>query len=199
MNPPNKPFVPWYEKYRVRLSFVYAALFLIYARPGSLIFLAPGLMLAAFGIFLRQWAAGHIKKMNEVSQSGPYAMARHPLYVGSFIGALGCLIASLPYKNSSPFYSIQTLFIWILFFLLIRNIYIPKAKKEEENLTLKFGQAYTAYAGQTPRFFPKNWENLKNFRETFQWDLWLRNQEFMSMIGLIFIAFLLISRYIHGN
>ena len=189
---------PWYERYRVNISFFYAAVFLIYARPSSLILLILGLALAAFGIFLRQWAAGHIKKMDEVAHLGPYSLVRHPLYVGSLLGALGCLIASAPTRNSLSYF-IQSLFIWFLFLLLVQYIYLPKAKKEEEQLTQKFGEAYILYSKETPRFIPKKFGEILNFSKTFQWELWVKNQEFMSIVGYLLILFLLISRYAHGK
>src|SRR6476619_6690809 len=51
--------------------------------------LAIGGAVAAIGEGLRIWAAGHLEKGREVTTSGPYALTRHPLYVGSTIIGLG--------------------------------------------------------------------------------------------------------------
>jgi protein-S-isoprenylcysteine O-methyltransferase Ste14 len=44
-----------------------------------------GVALFALGSALRWWAAGTLHKDQEVTTGGPYAVARHPLYVGSFL------------------------------------------------------------------------------------------------------------------
>ena len=56
--------------------------------------MAIGGAIALVGEMLRIWAAGHLDKGREVTQSGPYRFTRHPLYVGSAIIALGVAVAS---------------------------------------------------------------------------------------------------------
>lgn len=78
---------------RVTLGFVAAAVAMALARPtwGSW---TAGLIVALAGECLRVWAAGHLEKSREVTQSGPYHWMRHPLYVGSAIVAAGVALAS---------------------------------------------------------------------------------------------------------
>ncbi len=105
-----------------------------------------------FGLFLltvcsmgRLWALLYIsgKKTHEVSTDGPYSIVRHPLYLFSFIGAIGIGLASD---------NILVLAALVIFYLL----YYPLTILSEENtLTKKFGQAYIDYAKCTPRFLPK--------------------------------------------
>src|SRR5262245_16872081 len=78
---------------RVPLGFLCAAAVLWLAQP-SLRSLAIGGVMAAVGEILRFWAAGHLEKGREVTQSGPYRLTRHPLYAGSAIIALGAAVAS---------------------------------------------------------------------------------------------------------
>ncbi len=82
-----------FARMRVPLGFIVAAavLWLSQPTPGSL---AIGAVVAAIGEALRIWAAGHLDKGREVTQSGPYRMTRHPLYAGSAIIAVGLAIAS---------------------------------------------------------------------------------------------------------
>ncbi|MCY4599415.1 MAG: isoprenylcysteine carboxylmethyltransferase family protein [Acidobacteria bacterium] len=78
---------------RVTAGFFVAAAAFWLARPtwGSL---AAGTLVAAAGALLRIWAAGHLRKGEEVTRSGPYRRLRHPLYYGSFLIGLGFAIAA---------------------------------------------------------------------------------------------------------
>ena len=78
---------------RVTAGFFVAAAAFWLARPtwGSL---AAGALVAAAGALLRIWAAGHLRKGEEVTRSGPYRRLRHPLYYGSFLIGLGFAIAA---------------------------------------------------------------------------------------------------------
>jgi protein-S-isoprenylcysteine O-methyltransferase Ste14 len=69
-------------RWRVFLGFVFAAIVLWLATPGPRTF-AAGAAIAILGEALRLWAAGHLEKSKEVTQSGPYRYTRHPLYLGS--------------------------------------------------------------------------------------------------------------------
>jgi protein-S-isoprenylcysteine O-methyltransferase Ste14 len=78
---------------RVPLGFVAAIVALVFARPTWSTWLF-GLVVALIGEGIRLWAAGHLEKSREVTQSGPYRWARHPLYVGSSLIALGVIVAA---------------------------------------------------------------------------------------------------------
>ena len=78
---------------RVTLGFVAALAVLVLARPTWRSWTA-GLLVAVSGECLRLWAAGHLEKSREVTQSGPYRLMRHPLYAGSAVIAAGVTLAS---------------------------------------------------------------------------------------------------------
>ena len=78
---------------RVPLGFVCGAIVLWLARPDPGLLMA-GLPIAVLGEALRVWAAGHLEKSREVTQSGPYRFMRHPLYAGSALMGIGLSIAS---------------------------------------------------------------------------------------------------------
>jgi protein-S-isoprenylcysteine O-methyltransferase Ste14 len=62
-------------------------------RPDNVAWLA--LLVIVLGLFLRSWAASVLTKSTELTTSGPYAMCRHPLYVGSTLLVIGfCLLVS---------------------------------------------------------------------------------------------------------
>ena len=81
------------RRLRVPLGFLFAGLYLVFARPtpGSLLL---GMPLALAGLIVRGWAAGHIVKNERLATSGPYAHTRNPLYFGSFLIAAGFAIAA---------------------------------------------------------------------------------------------------------
>src|SRR5438132_13505627 len=117
------------QRARVPLSFVCAALFLLFARPRPVTLLA-GITISVFGLMLRAWAAGHIRKNAELATSGPYAHSRNPLYLGNFLLGLGFTIGSgwLP--------------LGILFAVLFLGIYLPVMRVESESLAQLLGVSY---------------------------------------------------------
>lgn len=78
---------------RVTAGFLVAAAAFWLARP-TWTSLAAGGVVAAAGALLRIWAAGHLRKGEEVTRSGPYRRLRHPLYWGSLVIGLGFVIAA---------------------------------------------------------------------------------------------------------
>jgi protein-S-isoprenylcysteine O-methyltransferase Ste14 len=110
------------------------------------------MFLEAFGLFLltvcsmgRLWALVYISgyKARDIITDGPYSIVRHPLYLFSFLGAIGIGMAS---EN------VLIMAILLIFYLF----YYPfTILAEEHKLTEMFGQAYIDYAKRTPRFLPK--------------------------------------------
>ena len=80
-------------RWRVPLGFVAALVVIWFVQPTGRSLLV-GLPVALLGQLLRIWAAGHLEKSREVTQSGPYRLTRHPLYAGSILMGLGFAVAS---------------------------------------------------------------------------------------------------------
>ena len=59
--------------------------------PGTVAF---GLGMAVVGQLFRIYAAGFIHKNKQLASTGPYALVRHPLYLGNFLILIGFMIAS---------------------------------------------------------------------------------------------------------
>ena len=78
---------------RVSAGFLVAAGALWLAQP-TWRSLAAGALAAAGGEALRVWAAGHLRKGEEITTSGPYRYLRHPLYCGSAIIGAGFAVAA---------------------------------------------------------------------------------------------------------
>ncbi len=106
---------------------------------------ALGWCLLAVGLFLRLWATLYIggKKGVAFVTDGPYAMCRHPLYLGSFF-----VIVSLAVFLQSMILLGAVVLVAALHALLV----LPS---EERYLIASFGPAYRAYAARTPRLIPR--------------------------------------------
>ena len=140
---------------RVMVSRIFAVLVVLLVIFTMSSFKQGGLadiLLDTSGLFLltvcsmgRLWALLYIsgKKTQEVITDGPYSIVRHPLYLFSFIGAIGIGLASD---------NILVLAALVIFYL---SYYPLTILSEEKTLTKKFGQAYIDYAKRTPRFLPK--------------------------------------------
>ena len=140
---------------RVTVSRIFAVLILLLAiftmpsfKQGELADIlsdTSGLFLLTVCSMGRLWALLYIsgKKTHEVITDGPYSIVRHPLYLFSFIGAIGIGLASD---------NMLVLAALVIFYL---SYYPLTILSEEKTLTKKFGQAYIDYAKCTPRFLPK--------------------------------------------
>ena len=85
--------------------------------------------------------------------TGPYARMRHPQYSAFMIIMVGYLIQW------------PTLITLAMFPVLV-FIYIRLARREERQAFAEFGEQYTRYAENTPRFFPKLWGIKTSFENS---------------------------------
>jgi protein-S-isoprenylcysteine O-methyltransferase Ste14 len=157
----------------VPLSFVCAALFLLFARPRPVTLLA-GVTISFFGLLLRAWAAGHIRKNSALATSGPYAFTRNPLYLGNFLLGLGFTIGSGWWP------------LGILFAVLFLGIYLPVMRVESETLAQLFGESYQRYARGVPIFLPRVTPYRSGEGKTeFDSSLYMRYREYRAALGLL--------------
>ena len=85
------------RRIRVPLGFITAALYLfaLWRRAPLPAAVTWSLALVLPGLWLRAYAAGYVKKNRELTQTGPYAYTRNPLYLGSMLLAAGFALALL--------------------------------------------------------------------------------------------------------
>ncbi len=130
-----------------------------------------GLTVILSGLALRSWAAGILHKTSELTTIGPYALVRHPLYVGSFMMMIGFCVLIDDVEN-----------IW---FVLgpFAFIFVINLLKEERVLSNKFGPRWQAYAGKVPRFLPYRM-SMDAFAP---WNgrQWLNNREYNAVIATV--------------
>jgi protein-S-isoprenylcysteine O-methyltransferase Ste14 len=170
------------QRTRVPVGTVLGILFLIILvmRPPSIRSLWIGCTIALAGAFLRLWAAGHIEKGKVLTKGGPYAFTRNPLYLGSFIMALGIIIAGHGYW--------WLLLVFGVFFVVF---YFPVMKAEEEELLQSHGDHFLEYSGEVPFFIP-GFRKLDMSASSFSWSRVIRNREHRTLAGLVLAVALLI-------
>jgi len=136
-----------------------------------------GALIVLLGIALRSWAAGVLHKNEGLATTGPYALVRHPLYIGSLIIALGfCIITG----------DIENILIIPGLMLLI---YVPKRIYEEKKLAGQYGEDWAVYASKVPAFFPYKCFQPSAVGQGFSLSFWLHNREYEAalacLVGLV--------------
>ena len=82
-----------------------------------------------------------VQREHDLHTTGPYALVRHPGYLGSWLANVGSALA---------FPNLPALVLPILFGGLIRR----RLRREERLLSEHFGQAWIDYCARTPRLVP---------------------------------------------
>ena len=183
MNPPVTP--DWISRWqriarriRVPLGFLTALLYLyqLWLRQPHLSAIAWSLLLVLPGVWLRAYASGYVKKNKELTQTGPYAYTRNPLYLGSILIAAGFAVALLSWPVA--------LMLTAMFLI----IYVPVIASEERFLRSNFAD-FAAYCQRVPRLLPRISPALPLNAQTevssgkFSLDLYLRHREYNASIG----------------
>ena len=160
-----KSYADVVQRLRVPIGLVLAAAFVWLSQP-VLPTLLLGFPVALAGLAVRAWAAGHLRKNQQLTVSGPYAFVRNPLYIGSMMMIVGFFILLG-----------QSGFVW-LFAGAFSLIFLAAVKNEERMLAAQYGAAWTAYAAATPRFIPR-----RLIATTGKWSLrqWRHNREYQAV------------------
>ena len=173
-----KPYGDRVAKLRVPFGFVLVITFAWLSQPSPRSMMI-GLPVAALGLLLRGWAAGHLEKNIRLAQSGPYAYVRNPLYIGTLLVALGLVIAARRWPLALIFAAV---------FLLV---YLPVIELEEQHLRQLF-PVFRAYSQRVPALLP----TLQPLRtsEPFRWELYVRNREYQALAGMVLGVMYLIGK-----
>lgn len=89
-------------------------------------FVVPWLLML-FGVAIRIWGSGNLRKNEEITRTGVYQLVRHPLYTGSLCGFLAFFLTV-----GDPVLGVA------LCAALVLLVYYPTMLGEEEYLQLKF-------------------------------------------------------------
>ncbi len=176
------------RRIRVPMGFGFAAVFLWLARP-TWASIGWSLMVVVPGLWMRGYAAGYVKKNEELTRTGPYAYTRNPLYLGSMLIAFGFAAAA---RSSVLPMALAGLF---------AAIYWPTIRSEEEFLRGRFPE-FEEYARAVPRLLPRlRAAPTLASAGVFSRERYLHHREYNSAIGALAIYAALLMRLVrlgHG-
>ncbi|NWF82815.1 MAG: isoprenylcysteine carboxylmethyltransferase family protein [Bryobacteraceae bacterium] len=173
-----KPYADFVQRLRVPSGIVLVAAFVFLSSPSPAGFWA-GLPLVAAGLAHRTWAAGHLRKNQALTTSGPYAWHRNPLYAGTLLAALGCAAAGGG--------GLLLAFVAVVFLL----VYLPVMQLEEQKLSELFPD-YAEYARRVPQLLPKR--PAAPSPERFSWDVWAMNKEWKGIAAFVVLYLFLFAK-----
>jgi protein-S-isoprenylcysteine O-methyltransferase Ste14 len=129
------------------------------------------IVVVCLGLAIRSWAAGYLIKNARLTTTGPYALVRNPLYLGSFLMILGFCALINDREN-----------IWIVL-VVFPFLYVPQVAAEERYLKAKFGRKWIRYSNRAGRFFPR-----RLVRPRFAgWRLtqWMKSREYNALLTTV--------------
>lgn len=184
---------------RVLIAWVFSIwLVLVAAEYPSL----PGIVIGFLGATLRFWASGFLRKDANLSVGGPYRFTRNPLYLGTFLIALGGVV------------SVNAWMIGVALTFFFFFVYDVVIEFEESKLVGYFGESYKKYCELVPRFVslkkPASTEALRKLNSndeaySFSWKVAQQNKAFeayWSWIGIfLFITLIVYAKltWMHGQ
>lgn len=158
----GRPFAELPRWYLVALLVPYVALFVRLWRPvpirlpptGRAVASTSGGVLSLLGMGLLLWGRVTLGRMYNISSalgtrlysdqelitSGPFALVRHPMYVGALIASLGGVLL---YRTWAA-----------VLILLHETVFWVRAGREEQALWAEFGDVWETYARRVPAGVP---------------------------------------------
>ena len=182
------PLSYWFQfkKLRIFLAWFGGILLFLGSRMNGTSF-KIGLPFLIAGELIRIGSLGFLERRGKkLTSGGPFAYVRHPLYIGNFFIGLGIvLLANQP---------------WLLgiflagFFIL----YAGTVRKEEKDLSQKFGNDYLSYRKAVPSFVPRFTPYSAAGENSFQWNRLLQYRENITWAGqfLLLIALYLFQKVV---
>jgi protein-S-isoprenylcysteine O-methyltransferase Ste14 len=182
------------RRIRVPLGFLTAALYLfeLWQRAPRPTAVAWSLALVLPGVWLRGYAAGYVKMNRELTQTGPYAHTRNPLYLGSMLIAAGFAVALLSWPVA------------LVLAVGFGVIYVPVIASEERFLRATF-PGFDDYCSRVPRLIPRLTPAKASAEAgSFSFSLYRKHREYNAAIGaaLLYLSLLFLrpalAALIHG-
>jgi steroid 5-alpha reductase family enzyme len=172
----------FFSRWRVRLGYPLAIAVLAVARPTPKSVVA-GAAVGTIGLLVRALAAGHLHKQEVLTNTGPYAYTRNPLYLGSAVLTVGAAVATWSWISAV---------ILCGYFALFYSIVM---RREEGELRTVFGTAFDEYAATVPLFLPR----LTPAKSAaggdsglFSFAQYKKNREYRAVIGFLLLLAVLV-------
>jgi protein-S-isoprenylcysteine O-methyltransferase Ste14 len=169
----------FWMRWRVRVGYPVAVIYWLLAAPTPRS-IVVGAIFAACGLLVRGAASGHLRKDEELTTTGPYAVTRNPLYFGSALLATGFIVAGHSWWPG------------LLVGIYFAVFYYAVIRAEEGDLRKKFGPAFEAYAARVPPLLPSFIRGRaaaplveNSASNSFSWARYRRNREYQAFIGTI--------------
>lgn len=180
-------YVEWAGRWRVPLHFVLAAVILVFGRPTGTLLIVGGL-LAAVGLGVRAWAAGHLRRDLPLTVSGPYAYLRHPLYFGTAFVLAGFAVAG------------GRAWMGIMVGLYFALLFVPVLRREERERERLASELYAAYGRQVPALVPyrRPYVSPEGTPARFDWRVFRSNREWRAEVGCALLLTLLYGKMLWG-
>ena len=170
----------WIARWRVRLGYPLAIVVLLFSRPNPKS-ISIGAAIGVLGLWLRAYAAGYLKKQEVLTTTGPYALTRNPLYLGSAILAAGAAWAMHSWVSAG----VLAVYFAVVYYVVMR--------REEGELRGHFGDAFERYAKTVPLFFPRvTPARLGDDEGTFSFAQFRKNHEYEAAIGFLLLLVVLV-------
>jgi hypothetical protein len=134
-----------------------------------------GILLILLGLSLRAWARGHFNK-GALFTTGPYAIVRHPLYLGSFLATMGAVLILHNWLN------------WVVIPPLFILFYGAAILHEERVLSIRFGSQWHRYKARVPALVPRPRRlALARSGRSWSWRLYLSSGEVRTTLALLLL------------
>ncbi|OIO37569.1 MAG: hypothetical protein AUJ75_03990 [Candidatus Omnitrophica bacterium CG1_02_49_10] len=138
--------------------------------------IAAGIGFIIVGLIIRTWSNGYAIKMSKLTTSGPYALMRHPLYLGTILIGAGFVIM------------LKIHYLGISFLAVMSVIYYRQIKIEDGMLMAEFKDAFMDYKRHVPALIPA----LRPYRKGEKWPFsikrLIKSQEYKLFIWVIVVV-----------
>jgi len=146
----------WFDRIRYNeilrqgIGLLLVAVCAYFTGPASVLLLV-GMAMAIFGQVFRIYAAGFIHKNKQLATTGPYALVRHPLYLGNFLILIGFALAA------------ANLYVWIAVIVFFLIWYPAAISYEDSKLESIFEDEWRDWSKNIRSIIPGgfNWADLK--------------------------------------
>ncbi len=174
-------------KPRFAIIYPFGLLFLLFGSVNDQS-LRTGIGYVIAGLLIRLWSNGYAIKNDKLTTSGPYSFVRNPLYLGTFLIAIGFMFILNLDMNLIHLDNNFGNLVKIIFLITLGFIYSKTIKDEQGMLLKKFGKTFQDYCAKVPSLFP----SLIPYTEGEQWHFDLQRLIFSKEYKTIFWITILI-------
>jgi protein-S-isoprenylcysteine O-methyltransferase Ste14 len=130
--------LPWTISPSVRLGMLILGSLLYFS---GMCFLLWARLTLGKNYFVSTGFGAQLFKGQQLVTTGPYAIVRHPMYVGLILSALGSLLLYTTWTT--------------VYFACFAPLMFVRARREEQTLAAEFGEKWKNYCQRVPAFIPR--------------------------------------------